>query len=170
MPELSGQNENTSDVTDIAMVTSKSMNTNMVTLNGVSVIDPSKLQWGLMAISPSDSGRDQGGVMHDDIIGYTDKYELAWNMIDPINASIILQAVTQKRFFEATLFDPLTCTMRTSVYYAGDLSTPFQQWIPDRQDGKIYTQLAFNIIERGPRGDTYTGGGIPNESGSESIC
>ena len=45
------------------------LNTNMVVLNGVDVIDPTELTWGLSDVSASDAGRDESVTMHKMRIG-----------------------------------------------------------------------------------------------------
>ena len=123
------------------------LNTQMVTLNGVSVIDPSKLSWGLSDISSSDAGRDEQTKMHKMRLGQKRKYELAWNMISPEDASKILKAINEKEEFECTLHDAMDNEMQTRTYYVGDRSAPMQQWMPDRTDGKLFTSLSFSLIE-----------------------
>ena len=50
------------------------LNTNMVTLNGVSVIDPSENEWGLQDVSAKDAGRDEATSMHKMRVGQKRKY------------------------------------------------------------------------------------------------
>ena len=50
--------------TDSTMADEYTKNTGMVTLNGVSVIDPSEMTWGLQDVSASDAGRDEAIRMH----------------------------------------------------------------------------------------------------------
>ena len=58
------------------------LNTGMVTLNGVSVIDPSELSWTLQDISASDAGRNEALAMKKMRVGQIRTYQLTWNMID----------------------------------------------------------------------------------------
>lgn len=125
----------------------KTLNTGMVTLNGVSVIDPSECTWGLSDISASDAGRDELSNMHKMRLSQKRQYQLGWNMIDPTNASIILKAINAEETFDCTLFDAMDNEMQTRKYYVGDRSAPMQQWIPNRQDGKLYSKLSFTLIE-----------------------
>ena len=131
-------------------------NTGMVTLNGVSVIDPSELTWSLQDVSASDAGRDERIKMHKLRVGQLRTYQLAWNMIDPENAAIILQAINQKEEFYCTLHDVMTNKMETRLYYVGDRTAPFKMWT-DRADGKIYSKLSFTLIEVIP--DSVMSGG-----------
>lgn len=133
---------------DFLISDGKTLNTNMVTLNGVSVIDPSECTWGLQDVSASDAGRDEGATMHKMRVAQKRQFHLGWSMIDPVNASIILKAVNALEYFECTLFDAMECEYQTRTYYVGDRSAPMQQWMPDRVDGKIYTKLSFTLIER----------------------
>lgn len=133
----------------------KTINTMMVTLNNVSVIDPSTLEFSEQDVNSEDSMRDSTVDMHNNVLGTIVKYKLGWNMIDPVNASQILQAihvptVNGKRQFWATLHNARTNQMETRLYYVGDRTVPFKQWIPDRADGKVYSQVSFNIIEAKP--------------------
>lgn len=123
------------------------LNTGMVTLNGVSVIDPSELSWGLSDVSASDAGRDEQTTMHKMKLGQKRQYQLGWNMIDPENASIILKAINSSETFPCTLHDAMDNEMQTRTYYVGDRSAPMQQWMPNRKDGKLYSKLSFTIIE-----------------------
>lgn len=125
---------------------SKTLSTGMVTLNGVSVIDPSELTWGLQDVSASDAGRDEAVRMHKMRVGQIRTYEIAWNMIDPENAAIILRAINEKDEFYCTLHDVMSNKMETRLYYVGDRSAPFKRWI-DRVDGKVYSKLSFKLIE-----------------------
>lgn len=128
----------------------KTLNTGMVTLNGVSVIDPSSLTWGLQDVSASDAGRDEAVRMHKMIVGQLRTYDIGWNMIDPANASIILKAINEKENFYCTLPDTMENEMQTRLYYVGDRTALFQQWIPDRKDGKLYSKLSFRLVEVKP--------------------
>ena len=123
------------------------LNTNMVTLNGVSVIDPSENEWGLQDVSAKDAGRDEATSMHKMRVGQKRKYKLGWKMIDPHNAAIILQAINSSETFPATLWDAMDEQYETRTYYVGDRTAPMQQWMPNRVDGKLYSKLSFNLIE-----------------------
>lgn len=125
----------------------KTINTNMVTLNGVSVIDPSEWSWGLSDVSASDAGRDEGVTMHKMRLGQKRQYNLGWKMIDPVNASIILKAVNAMEHFQCTLWDAMDAEYQTRTYYVGDRTAPMQQWMPDRDDGKLYSKVGFTLIE-----------------------
>ena len=123
------------------------LNTNMVVLNGVSVIDPSELTWGLSDVSASDAGRDEAITMHKMRVGQKRQYSIAWAMIDPLNASKILKAVNELEEFECTLWDAMDAEYQTRTYYVGDRSAPMQQWMPDRVDGQLFSKLSFTLIE-----------------------
>lgn len=125
----------------------KTLTTNMVKLNGTIVIDPSALTWGLQDVSASDAGRDEATMMHKMTLGQKRTYALEWKMIDPVNASIILQAVNEKENFKCTLFDAMMNEYQERTYYVGDRTAPMQQWMPNRRDGKLYTKVAFTLIE-----------------------
>lgn len=131
------------------MAVNRTLNTGMVTLNGVSVIDPSALTWGLQDVSASDAGRDESenATMHKMLITQKRTYSLAWNMIDPVNASIILKAINQYENFECRLWDAMEGEYQTRTYYVGDRTAPMQQWMPNREDGKLFQKLSFTLIE-----------------------
>ena len=143
--------------TDSIMADEYTKNTGMVTLNGVSVIDPSEMTWGLQDVSASDAGRDEAIRMHKMRVGQLRTYQLSWNMIDPENAAKILQAVNEKEEFYCTLHDAMTNSMRTGLYYVGDRTAPFKMWT-DRANGKIYSKISFTIIEVLPDSATTSGG------------
>jgi hypothetical protein len=137
------------ELTDIAPNNEKTLNTGMVTLNGVSVIDPSVLEWNLQDISASDAGRDEAMVMHKMKIGQTRTYKLEWNNIDPGNASVILRAINEKETFYCSLFDVMDGKMENRLYYVGDRTAPFRRWT-DQSDGKVYSKISFTLIEVTP--------------------
>ena len=133
-------------------------NTGMVTLNGVSVIDPSEMTWGLQDVSASDAGRDEAIRMHKMRVGQLRTYQLAWNMIDPVNAAKILQAINSKEEFYCTLHDVMLNQMETRLYYVGDRTAPFKMWT-DRTNGKIYSKISFTLIEVLPDSVNSSGSG-----------
>lgn len=128
---------------------SKTLNTNMVILNGVAVIDPSELSWALQDVSASDAGRNEAVEMKKRLIGQIRKYDISWNMIDPENASIILKAINEKENFYCRLYDVMDGEYQERLYYVGDRSAPFKQWM-DRTDGKVFSKVSFSLIEVKP--------------------
>ena len=128
-------------------MSNKTLKTGMVTLNGVAVIDPSELTWNLQDVSAADAGRNEAIEMKKMRVGQLRTYQLTWNMIDPENASIILKAINEKDNFKCKLHDVMDNEMQERLYYVGDRSAPFKQWMPDRADGKIYSKLSFTLIE-----------------------
>ena len=143
-------------------MSNKTLKTGMVTLNGVAVIDPSELTWNLQDVSAADAGRNEAIEMKKMRVGQLRTYQLTWNMIDPENASIILKAINEKDNFKCKLHDVMDNEMQERLYYVGDRSAPFKQWIPDRTDGKIYSKLSFTLIEVMPDSNTTS---ITNEGG-----
>ena len=147
----------------------KTRNTGMLTLNYTSVIDPSEMVWGLQDVSASDAGRDEAIRMHKLRVGQIRTYQLTWNMIDPFNASVILKAINAKEEFYCKMFDPMENDMRMGLYYVGDRTAPFKQWIPDREDGKVYSKLSFTLIEVMPDSDkTLIDDGTTTEGATQS--
>lgn len=134
------------------------LNTGMVTLNGVSVIDPSEMSWSLQDISASDAGRNEAMEMKKMRIGQIRTYQLTWNMIDPTNAAIILQAINSDEVFPCILHDVMENEMQTRRYYVGDRTAPFKQW-RSGTDGKLYSKLSFTLIEEKPDSDTSSSAG-----------
>lgn len=123
-----------------------------IVINNVNIPDPSVLTYGLSDISQSDAGRDESGLMHpmkltvNGQLVQKRQYQMEWNMITPTDASVILGAINASETFSATLFDPLTNSMRPGVYYVGDRSAPFQQW-RSGIDGQLFTKVSFTLIE-----------------------
>lgn len=145
------------------------LNTGMVTLNGVSVIDPSEMSWSLQDISASDAGRNEAMEMKKMRIGQIRTYQLTWNMIDPENASIILQAINSDEVFPCILHDVMENEMQTRKYYVGDRTAPFKQW-RSGTDGKLYSKLSFTLIEEKPDSNTAgSGSGSDDDNGGETI-
>lgn len=127
----------------------EALNTGMVTLNGVSVIDPSELSWTLQDISASDAGRNEALEMKKMRVGQIRTYQLTWNMIDPADAATILQAINADEVFPCTMHDVMDNEMQTRRFYVGDRTAPFKQW-RDGVDGKLYSKLSFTLIEEKP--------------------
>lgn len=125
----------------------KTLNTNMVVINGVHVIDPSEWSWGLQDVSSDKAGRDEAIKMHKMRLGQKRTYTLGWAMIDPDNASTILKAVNEFENFEATIWDVMDNAYVTRTFYVGDRTAQMQQWMPDREDGKLFSKVGFTIIE-----------------------
>jgi hypothetical protein len=136
------------------MADGKTLNTMGIIINGVSVIDPSELSYTLSDISASDAGRDESLEMDAMILGQARQYTITWNNIDPENANKILKAVSTGRNakgqFPCTFYDVLEGEMQERMYYVGNRTAPFQQWIPDRDEGKIFNKLSFTLIEATP--------------------
>lgn len=130
----------------------KTMNTGLAVLDGVSVIDPSSIEPGIMTVSSSDSGRDERATMHDFVIAEKKTYTLTWNGIDPDNAAIITALVknSSKRFIPCVFWDVKQKAFVEGTFYSGDISAPIQQWVTDRanEDGRIMKSLSFKMIEQ----------------------
>lgn len=126
----------------------KTLSTMGIVINGVSVIDPSELQWTIQDISAPDAGRDEAGTMHPMKIGQKRTVQLGWNHIDPANAMAILAAISgNAQTFTATLPDALTGALRQGTYYVGDRQAPMKIWNATKLDGQLYSKLSFTLIE-----------------------
>lgn len=135
------------------MAVDRTTRTNMVIINGTPVIDPSTWSYGLQDVSASDAGRDEAILMHKMRLGQVRTYQLGWKMIDPDNASQILQLINGEDF-TMRLWDVLSNEYQTRTYYVGDRTAPMQQWMPNREDGKLFSNLSFTVIELWPDSNT----------------
>lgn len=106
---------------------------------------PSSLTWGKQDISNSDSGRAQyTGLMYKNKIGEKIKINLSWRALNPADTHKVLNAFKDE-YFNVTYFDPLQGSEVTKEFYCGDMSAPVHMWT---ENGKLYSNVAFNIIER----------------------
>lgn len=115
----------------------------MLTVDGVALLDPSELTWGLQDISDSDSGRTEDTIMHKNRIGQKVTLSCGWNNLTPAQATPILNAV-QPEYISVNYYDPLEGQV-TKTFYVGDRTAPFKWW---NVKGKVYSKLSFNLIER----------------------
>ena len=109
-------------------------------------IVPSLMEWSLQDVSAADSGRDTRGTMHKNRVSQKVKLTLEFNGIEWRRASTIIQAVDSE-YFAVTYPDAKSGTMETRTFYRGDVTTPVWMWW-DKEARKIYSKVAFNVIER----------------------
>lgn len=112
-------------------------------VDGVAVACPSKFTWKLQDISDSDAGRTEDGVMHKKRIGQAVKIELAWSNLTTEEASVILNAFNPE-YITVEYIDPKAGDFVSKVFYVGDRSSPIYSTYLG-----VWTEVAFNIIERG---------------------
>lgn len=116
----------------------------MLKVDGTAIKDPSSFTWGIQDVSDSAAGRTQDTIMHKNRVGQKRKLSLAWNGIRPDVASKILQ-VFNNEYVNVTYPDALSGKDETRTFYVGDRTAPMKIWT---LNNKLYSQLAFEIIER----------------------
>ncbi|MBO5371398.1 MAG: hypothetical protein J6A75_01625 [Lachnospiraceae bacterium] len=113
-------------------------------VDGKEIKDPSAFTWGLQDISDSAAGRTQDILMHKNRIGQKRKISLVWNGPRPKEVSEILQAFNPE-YVSVTYPDAMSGKNETRTFYVGDRTAPMKTWTINN---KLYTQVAFEIIER----------------------
>lgn len=115
----------------------------IIKFDGVTLRDPSSMQWSLQRVSSPDAGRTLDGVMHVEQVTQKRKLELSWNYISSADASTIIQAANPE-YIEVYYFDFLDGEYETRTFYTGDQSIPVYTF---QDDYKIVSSVSFNIIE-----------------------
>ena len=115
----------------------------MLKFDGVTLRDPSSLQWSLQRVSSPDAGRTRDGVMHVEQVTQKRKLELAWNNITAAEASAIIAAANPE-YIQVWYYDYLDAQFETRRFYTGDQTIPVYTF---QDDKKIVSNVAFNIIE-----------------------
>lgn len=116
----------------------------MITVDNVSLPDPSGYSWGLQDISASDAGRTEDTIMHKNRVGMKRKIHLEWTNKDPATVSTILQAFAPE-YVSITFPDSLTGGDLTRTFYRGDISAAVRSWT---YNYKRYETVSFDCIER----------------------
>ena len=115
-------------------------------VNGVDIKTPSVFEVGIQDVSAPDSGRDLSGLMFKNTITQKRTISLEWAYPTPQETAAIINAFMASEYFSVTYWDPTDASaQQTRTFYLGDRSSPIQQWT---EDSKLYTSVAFNIIER----------------------
>lgn len=117
----------------------------MLKINGTDVKSPSAFTWGLSDVSSENAGRTQDALMHKDRIAQKRKLECSWNNLSKEDAAVLLQVVNQDIYLQVTYYDAMSGKDETRTFYVGDRSAPVKMW---NVNGKIYSSIAFNFIER----------------------
>ena len=110
---------------------------------GTEIPCPSKYQWQIQDVSQADAGRTEDGTMHKLMLGSAVKLILEWQNLQTSDVSTILQAFTTE-YFAVNYLDAMRGTFRTSIFYAGDKTSPAY----NTQMG-LWSNVSFNLIERG---------------------
>lgn len=116
----------------------------MITVDGVEMPCPSKLDWGLQDVSASDSGRTQDAKMHKNRVAQKRKLQLAWNGPTSDQVSKILKAFNPE-YIRVRYPDAMSGEYETRTFYVGDRSAPYKCWW---YGNHRMEQLSFDIIER----------------------
>lgn len=118
----------------------------VIKINGVAIKTPTEMSFTLQDYDSENSKRSLSGKMtRDRIRANTRKFKLSFSLLSGEELSKILNAITPQ-FFNVTILDPLTNTVKTFEMYAGDKSFDVKQV---KVNGKIkYNGLSFSLIER----------------------
>lgn len=115
---------------------------NALTISGVVVPQPSKMQVEILDISTA--SRNTQGNMLIDRIATKRKISLEWAQLSNSQTPIILQAVNSV-FFQASYPDPYTGTIQTRTFYVGDRSMPVYNYSGAHP---VWEGLKMNLIEQ----------------------
>lgn len=112
----------------------------------VAVKTPDGFSWGKQDVSSADSGRTNDGnaTMHKNRVAKKRKISLSWKCPTGAETAAILQAFDPEYFFVQYL-DPLSNTIETREFYAGDMTAPVSFITVG---GAVYSSVSFDIIER----------------------
>lgn len=117
----------------------------LLTINGVEVANPAKLEVGRQNINNEDAGRTQTGLMEMEIIVTKTKLNCSWNTLTWEETSKLLQAVEQKKYMTIRYPDPKARTYKTKTFYVGDRTIPAVHMV----DGiEKWSNITMNFIER----------------------
>ena len=106
---------------------------------------PSSFEWGLQDISLGESGRDDSGLMHKNMIGQKRKLQVTWNALTASECATILQTVNASEYLSVTYFDLMAGANETRTFYIGDRTAPYKCWWVGN---KRVESLSFDFIER----------------------
>lgn len=116
--------------------------------NGHDVPEPSDIQFGMMDISTSDSGRGQSGYMNKYLVATKRQINVSWNNISRSDAREVISYLKENGVYVTVVYDGdlESSGTKTGEFYYGDISAAFQQvWVGNR---KRYSKLSFTLIER----------------------
>lgn len=116
----------------------------MLWVNGVECPTPSKLTWGLIDVSDSESGRTLDAIMHKNRIAQKRQIQLSWNGPTKEVTSKILKMFNPE-YIKVKYPDAMSGTNETRTFYVGDRDAPVHTWYVG---GKRYESVSFNIIEK----------------------
>lgn len=111
-------------------------------VDGASIPCPSSYHWELDDISASDAGRTEDTVMHKKRLGQVVALQLAWQNIDTVKASTILQAFNPE-YLTIRYLDPKAGGYVTSEFYVGNRSVPMYNAELD-----VWSNVSFKVIKR----------------------
>lgn len=113
-------------------------------VDGVKVKTPSAATWGLQDVSASDAGRTQDAIMHKNRIAQKVTWSFEWWNTTDLDTASILQAFNPE-YISLRYHDPMQNTYVTKTFYVGDRTAPVKRYAVG---GSVYTQIAFDVIER----------------------
>lgn len=117
----------------------------LLTIGGVEVPNPAKLDVGSQNINNEDAGRTQSGLMEMEIIATKIKLNCSWNALSWPDVSKLLQAVEKSKYLSIRYPDPKAGRYLTKTFYVGDRTSP-AIYMVDGQE--TWSGVAMNFIER----------------------
>lgn len=117
-------------------------------VDGTEIPCPSSYKWSLEDISSPDAGRTEDLVMNKKRLGQVVKLELKWQNIGLIEAARVLQAFDPE-YVIVDYLDAKSGTYQQKEFYVGNRTTPLYN-----SKLGIWSEISFNIIERGATNDT----------------
>lgn len=118
---------------------------NLLTINGVVMKTPSKMEVNLNDID-GQTTRNANGVLMRDRIATKRKIELSFPPLTQSEISALLTAVSNE-FFQVTYQDPLL-GMTTKTFYVGDRNAPMFRFGQGGASEILWENLKMNFIEQ----------------------
>lgn len=126
-------------------------------INGVDTVfslpDPMSMQSVEHDVVTDESGRNEKAEMVNMYVATKWDHQISYKMIDPGTAAYIGQAIDNgdlingMKQFKATVWNTVTGDFTEKTYYASDRTFKYQQWMPNRTDGKLFAEVSFTLIE-----------------------
>lgn len=117
----------------------------MLKINGVTMPEPSALEWSLQDLSTEDSGRTLDGTMFKDKVSQKRKLSCEWPPMKWSEISTLLTAVNQSVMMSVTYPDAMSGQYETRTFYVGDRTAPVKRLIAGNE---LWDRTSFDFIEQ----------------------
>ena len=114
-------------------------------VNNIDLPCPSSYTWGLSDVSIGESGRDDSGLMHKNMIAQKRKLQVTWNALTTTECATILSTVNASEYLTVKYHDLMSNSTETRTFYISDRSAPYKCfWVGNKR----VESLSFDFIER----------------------